>query len=265
MVYDTDQCTKLLEELTATQIELDELLDLSLRAGELIENTEAKVYIREGLGRRIVILKHCLASIYRQFPPSTLVPLTQDQRQDVQIALHAFVMNLYGAFENLAWAFVIRHDLMSKFQPINKVGVFSKLLQKLMPVPIASYLTSDTFSAWSKSYLKNYRDSLAHRIPLYIPPAEFSSEHANRYAELDELDAASLQAHDWDGLQKNQTERDSLGRPSFMFLTSLMNKHGVSPKPMLLHPQLLSDANTLIEFSKVFLKHWHEVRIGQRL
>jgi hypothetical protein len=262
MAYDTDQCTKLLEELGATQTELHELLLSFLRASELIENTEATIYIREGFGRRIAILKHCLASIYRQFPPSTLVPLTQDQRQDVQIALHAFVMNLYGAFENLAWAFVIRHDLMSKFQHINKVGIFSKDLQRLIPEPIAIYLTSKTFLAWSKSYLKNYRDSLAHRIPLYIPPDELSSEHANRYAELDKLDAASLQTHDWDGLQENQTERDSLGRPSFMFLTSLMNKHGISPKPMLLHPQLLSDAATLIEFSKNFLEHWHEVRIA---
>jgi hypothetical protein len=129
--------------------------------------------------------------------------------------------------------------------------------------PIAGYLTSQTFAAWSKSYLKNYRDSLAHRIPLYIPPAEFSKEQANRYAELDKLDIANLQAHDWDGLQKNETERDSLGRPSFMFLTSLMHEDGMSPKPILLHPQLLCDTATLIEFSKVYFRHWHEVRRGQ--
>jgi hypothetical protein len=134
-----------------------------------------------------------------------------------------------------------------------------------MPKPITSYLTSNTFSSWSKSYLKNYRDSLAHRIPLYIPAAEFSNEQANRYAELDKLARANLQAHDWDGLRKNETERDSLGRPSFMFLTSLTDKGGISPKPIYLHPQLLCDVATLIEFSKVFLEHWHEIRIGQRL
>jgi hypothetical protein len=30
---------------------------------------------------------------------------------DVQINLHAFVMNLYGIYDNWAWAYVLRHDL----------------------------------------------------------------------------------------------------------------------------------------------------------
>ncbi len=260
MAYDTAQCAELLKELQTTLAALDELLLQSLRASGSIANEKSKVYLNEGFGRRVGILKHCLTNIFRQFPPNTSELLTKEELHDVQIALHAFVMNLYGAFENLAWAFVIRHDLMSKFKTANRVGMFSKDLRTCMPEPIATHLTSETFSSWSKLYLKNYRDSLAHRISPYIPFAVFSNQQANRLIELDGLEITNLRSRDWAELEKNQAERDSLGSPSFVFLTSLLDIDGVSPKPIWLHPQLLCDSMTLIEFSLVFFDHWHEVR-----
>ncbi|MBS7808872.1 hypothetical protein [Variovorax sp. PCZ-1] len=257
MAYDAGQYAELLLELDKTLLSLDELGSLNFRASGLIENVRVQVYLNEGFGRRVSILKHCLANIYRQFPPDTSSRLTKEALHDVEIALHAFVMNLYGAFDNLAWAFVIRHDLMPKLKTVNNVGMFTKHVKAFLPQAISHYLYSETMSAWSKNYLKNYRDSLAHRIPLYIPPAVLSNEQADRYIELDRQEIVNLRERKWNALDEIRAERDLLGGPSFMFLNSLSN--GESSQAIRLHPQLLCDAATLIEFSRVFFNHWHEV------
>jgi hypothetical protein len=64
-----------------------------------------------GVGRRLKLLGRCVRNVFHLFPPSRTIPLASDDLDEVQISLHAFVMNLYGLFENLAWAFVLRHDL----------------------------------------------------------------------------------------------------------------------------------------------------------
>ena len=47
-----------------------------------------------------------------------------------------------------------------------------------------------------------------------------------------------------------------LGSPSFVFVHSLQEE-GV--KPVVIHPQLLADGNTVVEFGNLFMDHWHEI------
>jgi len=90
----------------------DALLLESVRQGQGLEAGRAKEYVLHGVGRRIKILNRCLSTIFSLFPPEAIKPISSEDLHLVQVSLHAFVMNLYGTFENLAWAFVSRHCLI---------------------------------------------------------------------------------------------------------------------------------------------------------
>src|SRR5262249_5817486 len=141
-------------------------------------------YLRHGVGRRLGVLKKCLERIFSLFPPAQERPLSHEVLTEVQICLHAFVINLSGVFDNWAWAFVLRHELMPAIGDHRNIGMFKTATQRFLPGPLREYVTSAEISNWQDKYLKGYRDALAHRVPLYIPPAAWTPQDAERYQAL---------------------------------------------------------------------------------
>jgi hypothetical protein len=172
----------LADDYLEIRAEFDSALFACVRAGHLTQDERAKEYLLNGVGRRLGVLRECLASIFETFPPARSAPLSLAGLYQVQINLHAFVINLSGLFDNLAWAFVLRHGLLEKIGGRKRVGMFLQSTQQVLPVPLATYVTSATMTTWHGSYLKAYRDALAHRIPLYVPPATFTPQEQQRYA-----------------------------------------------------------------------------------
>jgi hypothetical protein len=152
--------------------EVDADLEQLLMA--LAENVEratiprSREFLLNGVARRVRILRRSLHNVFSLFPPSAVKPIDSDDLDDAQISLHAFVINLYGLFDNLAWAFVWRHGLKDRIDR-RQVGMFSECTKRHLPYGLRSYFSSPVIANWSTQYLKNYRDALAHRIPLYIP------------------------------------------------------------------------------------------------
>lgn len=93
-------------------------------------------------------------------------------------------------------------------------------------------------------------------LPLYIPPASFTVEAGNRYNELDREEYACILAHRWDDLEQVRREKDSLGRAYPVFLHAF--SEGADARPIHLHPQLICDVKTILEFGPLFFQHWHE-------
>jgi hypothetical protein len=180
-------------------------------------------------------------------------PVDTDDLDDAQISLHAFVINLYGLFDNLAWAFVWRHGLEEKIDR-RQVGMFSEGTKRYLPEALRSYVSSPTIMNWSTRYLKNYRDALAHRIPLYIPPASYSDGDAKRYSVITREEVECIRTHDWNRLNALQTEQHQLGTACPMFMHSFEDSE--ASRPVYLHPQMLVDAKTLIEACTIYLAHW---------
>jgi hypothetical protein len=71
---------------------------------------------------------------------------------------------------------------------------------------------------WHSDYLKNYRDALAHRIPLYIPPSELTPEEGERFRALQNEEADCILTNRWDRLEEVKREQNAIGRPCFAFL-----------------------------------------------
>lgn len=238
------------------QAELDRLLLQAVQAGQSLTDARAKEHMLHGAGRRIKLLRRCLQNVFRLFPPSRTIPLESEDLDEVQISLHAFVMNLYGLFENLAWSFVLRHELEEALGDRRRIGMFLKSTQQYLPQPLRSYLVSGSLLMWQNDYLKNYRDSLAHRIPLYIPPATFTPEQAQHYQTLDQSEWESIWGQKWEKLEEIRKEKASLGLACPMFIHSYADEE--KTKPLYLHPQMICDAKTVVEFCDLYFLYWHE-------
>ena len=222
----------------------------------LPHGSRAGEYLRFGAGRRISVLLRSLTRIFEIFPIRLERPLPFREITDVQIYLQASVMNLSGLFDNLAWAFVSFHELERQVGGKFGVGFHREETQKFLPQELKDYVLNEQHQTWHRDYLKNYRDALAHRIPLYVPPAQFTHEENARYSELEIDKLTCLRERNFDRLAQLEEEQRMLGKAMPAFLHSL--GEGRALTPILLHPQLLSDAAGVIEFGDTFFTHWKE-------
>ncbi len=244
------QCVEVLAMLNDLQLKIvleGQLLDPASRARE---------HLLHGAGRRVGVIRRSIENVFTLFPPSTTRPLDRNTLTDVQINLHAFLINLYGLYDNWAWAYVLRHNLESIIGDRRRVGLFIDATRDHLPEQLRNYLTSPLTTEWHKSYAKSYRDALAHRIPPYIPPAEFVPEEGRRFNELEAEKTECIKNSNWERLEQVWTEQDALGSPNFTFLHAF--KEDSPPRPLILHPQLLTDGMAVSEFGHLFLSHWHE-------
>jgi len=163
------------------------------------------------------------------------------------------VINISGIFDNWAWAFVHRHNLLEEVGGKHGVGLFRNGTSQFLPPELSSYLSSETTVNWQTDYVKEYRDALAHRIPLYIPPAEYTPEEGIRYNQLESQKIDLIKSMAWDELDETYEQQAELGKPSFVFLHS----HGDgATNPVLFHPQILCDGLAVVEFGNLFMEHW---------
>ncbi len=154
MAYSDALVARLTDERPVIVAELENLLVQCMLQGEASSRPRVKEHLTQGAGRRIMVLKRSVENIFTLFPLTTTRPLRSDRLSDVQINLHAFVMNLYGVFDNWAWAFVIRHDLEGKIRR-ERVGLFSEQTKKYLPPSIKNYVSEPATSRWYDEYLKN--------------------------------------------------------------------------------------------------------------
>lgn len=233
---------------------LQHATELALQQSALATNDRAKEHLRSGVGRRLRVLHRALSNMFELFPPSAVEPIDRDALDDAQINLHAFIMNLYGLFDNLAWAFVLHHDLMSTIGDRRKVGFFLTTTKRFFPPALRSFADDAKVNTWHGEYLKNFRDALAHRIAPYIPPSTYSNADETQYIALEHQWQESVQARDWDRAEDISRQQATLGSPCFAFAHSFDSAEG--KRILYLHPQMMADAKTAVEGCTVFFANW---------
>jgi len=102
---------------------------------------------------------------------------------DAQINIQSFFANVYGCVDNLAWVWVYEKGLDSKIRR-NSVGLRAKHteVRSTLSVGFQDYLVK--LDPWL-DYIIEYRDALAHRIPVYVPPGGVPVRHADAYNTLE--------------------------------------------------------------------------------
>jgi hypothetical protein len=99
------------------------------------------------------------------------------------------------------------------------------------------------------THIRGIRDSLAHRIPLYIPPFVVHPDQLDKDERLEREMAAAVRALDFVEYHRLEDAQKTLGAFRPWMTRSLVE----APRPMLFHPQLIADFPTVQEIARKML------------
>jgi hypothetical protein len=157
-------------------------------------------YATHGFLRRFNTMHHCIERVFAILPPE------QDQRPsgtilyDATVFIQSFVMNAFGALDNLAWVWVSEKPLkLSR----NKIGLGPKCeeVRGSLTEETSDYLTAH--DDWFDDLI-DFRDALAHRISLYIPPYIVSVKNEAAHKALEARKLATKDNDEYDRLSAEQ-------------------------------------------------------------
>jgi hypothetical protein len=219
--------------------------------GVALKNERARDFMIHGIGRRLWILYRSVENIFRLFPPDRIQPLLANDRIDVEINLHAFLINAYGIIENIALSLGFENDLIGKKDegkvPLKEANLFNGQFQKHLSDELRAYLANSTVSDWYREYAKNYRDALAHRIPPYVPPSALDAAARSRFEEIEQEIGSLYATGVFDRIEALRDEQEGLGRANPLYLHSFSEKS----RPLYLHQQMIMDFLTIEELVKM--------------
>jgi hypothetical protein len=127
------------------------------------------------------------------------------------------------------------------------LGKGNKRVYSSFSAEFRTYLES--CQAWF-DHLKSFRDSLAHRIPLYIPPYILTPEGMVGYNKLEQASEEALQRADLDEYDRLQSKQKEFGlfRP---WMTHSLHERA---RTVVFHRQLLHDYLTIDECGQKMLE-----------
>jgi hypothetical protein len=199
-----DQIEKVQKELERVQPKYDRLLLTFIH--RTYKNELSAEYARHGYMRRVGTLKRCIDNVFDLIPPETEDVPDRNVLHDAQINIQAFLANVYGCIDNLAWVWVHERGLEKKIGR-TRVGLRAKHteLRATLSHEFQAYLRS--IDQWL-DYVIEYRDALAHRIPLYIPPGGVQPKNVDAYNELSQRISEALyvkrDGYEYEGLSSQQ-------------------------------------------------------------
>jgi hypothetical protein len=154
---------------------------------------------------------------------------------------------VYGSIDNLAWVWVHERGLTDQisrgrvgFRP-HHTEVRSALSQEFQ-----SYLQG--LDGWL-AYIIEYRDSLGHRIPLYIPPGGVRPKDIGQYNELMDAITGALNR-----LNPREYDRLSAEQNKLRIFQPLMT-HSINEATanFAFHVQMIADFLTVEELGRKML------------
>ncbi len=210
-------------------------------AGRTFSDARAREYATQGFARRVGTLARCIYRVFEIVPPDRTDSPTRDELVDTAIYLQAFMFNLFGALDNLAWVWVsekgIKKENGSRI-PNSGVGLGEKNVDVRRSVSPEFQECLREFNDWF-AHLENYRHALAHRIPLYVPPSAVPKRNWTAARELEERKAQTKDLAEYERLS---AEQDALG----VFRPVIMHSYEEGADPVNFHPQLLCDFKTVV-------------------
>jgi hypothetical protein len=206
-----------------------------------------------GLGRRFETLKSCIDIVFEAIPITMEGLPTYENLQLATVALQSHLINVFGAADALAGLWVEQRNVgkpngnaLSQGQIGLGGGERYDIVRASFTDGFRAYL--DTRAEWF-DVMEKYRNAVAHRIPVYIPP--YSVDPANQ-AQHDALDTQMDQAikrQDFAAVTGLEEQRNAL-----RFFRPWMTHSILDNAPILgIHGQMLTDFNTIEEMTSHLL------------
>ncbi len=216
-----------------------------------LEAAGAREHADHELSRRLSTMVRCVDRVFEVLPPDRVDIPERDETVDATINIQSFIMNAFGCCENLAWIWVLERGVVQAngaALPHTKVGLSEthRLVRQSFSPAFRGYL--DSRQAWF-AHLKDFRDALAHRVPLYIPPYTVSPEEVEQYQALGATAHAALLQGDLELEERALADQMALA----CFQPIMTHSLAAGAKVVVFHPQLLADFNTIDELARQFL------------
>lgn len=243
MPYTQEQADDLQDRIDEW-LERESRLTRDLFALQLLR-PEAREMMQHGVCRRIGDLKHGLERIFEILPPQEAAPDRMALR-DATAFLQAFVINTFGALDNVAWLWRLEGDIRARDgRPLHRsrIGLTPGHmdLRRSLSERTQAYLRGT--DPWF-GYLEDYRHALAHRIPLYIPPRTLDEAEAAEFRRLGEQ--VGVEGWDWGRWGEVLDAQRALG----VFEPVATHSFGEGARPVRFHGQMICDFATVIEVAE---------------
>ena len=207
---------------------------------------QAQEYAHHGFMRRVRTLQRCIQNVFGVIPPERVVRPEKTELDDAQINLQAFYANIYGAVDNLAWIWVFERG--PKNIDRRKVGLRKRHAEIRSSLSAAFQKYLEGLDEWFE-YVVEFRDALAHRIPLYIP-LRVQPENVDAYNALSRRMSDALGRFDHEEYQRLYAEQDKL----LVFQPLITHSVSESTAHIFFHGQLIADFNTVEELGRKMLE-----------
>jgi hypothetical protein len=212
----------------------------------------AHEYAVHGFLRRFKILARCINRIFDILPSTQAELPSADELSDVCINIQAFILIVFGSTDNLAWVWKIEKNLTkSNGSPIpnTRVGLRKKNTDVRISFSEEFHDYLKRLDVWF-DHLENFRDALAHKIPIYIPPYMLPRDKEVSYRELENLAIEALGRLDFEEFKRLSSEQKSL----VSFIPHMTHSFLEEAALVMFHPQILADFNTIEELGRKMLE-----------
>jgi hypothetical protein len=220
--------------------------------GRNYRNKDAREFAIHGFGRRLGTLVRCIDRVFEILPPDREDVPSCAEVNDATINIQAFVFNIFGCWESLAWMWVCEKEVTGK----NGQRLAPKLIglgerqgvRRSLSTELNSYL--DSRQDWFKQ-IKDFRDELAHRIPLCIPPYLILPSQEDEYRRLEMAADDALHCGNLAGYHQLTEDQKKLRTFQPIMIHSLVRN---SDKVVRFHFQMLLDFNIVDEIGRKMLE-----------
>ena len=252
MEYSAQAARKLISEFESLE-KPKVILDLKLdHLAHHLPVPRSVVFLRQGVMRRLGIIQRCIDNVFTIFPPDRTKLLTKGELADISINVHAFVINVYGVFDNVAWVCCLDAGMPAIDKKKMTVGLFKQEMRPYIPESFLEFLDEGPSRTWFDDYAKLYRDSTAHRIPPYVPPSRMTSEDGRLWNELNEKSWRALtEDRDVDLHEELNSQKRGLEKITGTLALSLSGIEMDGPL-IHMHPQLVCDVLTVHQLLENF-------------
>jgi len=215
------------------------------------KSERAQEYARQGLGRRIDEMNRAIEFIFDILPPEQEAAPETYNRVVTTMLLQSYFMNVQGCLDNIAWIWVYETNQKDRDGGTLKRGLVGlgdghRYLMRSFSCSFRAHIRG--LRKWFR-HVAEFRDSAAHRIPLYVPPYFILGADASEYERLGREASSAYQRDDFDAYDKFRERQDALGR-----YRPIISHSPVEGSPScVFHKQVLQDFMTIDEITQKLL------------
>ncbi len=212
-----------------------------------LSNSDARYYLQHGAGRRYSMIFSAYQSMISIVHPERTQPLSHDEQQSLSRDINIIYMNIRGVLDNLAWSLVyerqpnlITSNVLNRMQ----IGLFSQKYRTELDVYPTIANDIQVHDDWEKD-VKERRDPVAHRIPLYVPHTIVTEDQAEQYNQYYEHFISATNTMDFEESDNALNQMHNIGT----FLPCFLHHPDEAAIPI--YPTIPTDLAHLVQISDI--------------